>query len=96
MESTTTWLVDEDGELRIRPRGANLPVEQAAAREWILGWLTPLLDDVQPDYLKWDNNMWVNCTREGHEHGANDGNFAQVNGAVRSSRRRCATGTRIC
>jgi alpha-galactosidase len=52
----------------------------AAARQWILDWLTPLIDEVQPDYLKWDNNMWLNCDRGGHEHGATDGNFAQVNG----------------
>src|SRR6185369_9520745 len=52
----------------------------AGARQWILDWLTPLLDEVQPDYLKWDNNMWVNCNREGHEHGATDGNFTHVNG----------------
>src|SRR5262249_12054162 len=32
------------------------------------------------DYLKWDNNMWVNCDRDGHGHSATDGNFAQVSG----------------
>src|SRR6185295_19650378 len=37
-----------------------------------------LLDAVQPDYLKWDNNLWVNCDRAGHGHGATDGNFAHV------------------
>src|SRR6185295_18409634 len=26
----------------------------------------------------WDNNLWVNCDREGHGHGASDGNFAHV------------------
>jgi alpha-galactosidase len=40
--------------------------------------LTTLLDEVQPDYLKWDNNMFVNCGREGHGHGATDGNFAHT------------------
>jgi alpha-galactosidase len=39
---------------------------------------TALLDSVQPDYLKWDNNLWVNCDREGHGHGPGDGNFAHV------------------
>jgi len=33
---------------------------------------------VQPDYLKWDNNLWVNCDRAGHGHGNTDGNFAHV------------------
>jgi alpha-galactosidase len=29
-------------------------------------------------YLKWDNNLWVNCDRAGHGHGSADGNFAHV------------------
>ena len=73
------WLVTNNGEYG-SDHAAQICLSNKAAREWILSWLTPLLDDVQPDYLKWDNNMWVNCTREGHEHGSNDGNFAQVNG----------------
>jgi alpha-galactosidase len=48
------------------------------ARQWVFDELTRLLDDVQPDYLKWDNNQWVNCNRTGHGHGANDGNYAHV------------------
>jgi alpha-galactosidase len=52
----------------------------AAARQWLMDRLTGLLDDVQPDYLKWDNNMFINCDRSGHGHGATDGNFAHVNG----------------
>ena len=24
----------------------------------------------RPDYVKWDNNFWVNCNRPGHGHGA--------------------------
>jgi len=50
----------------------------AAGRQWVVDHLTALLDEVQPDYLKWDNNMWVNCDREDHDHGATDGNFAHV------------------
>ena len=42
--------------------------------------MTALIDAVQPDYLKWDNNLWVNCNRSGHVHAATDGNFAHVNG----------------
>ena len=49
-----------------------------AARQYILDRLTTLVDEVQPDYLKWDNNMWVNCDRDGHGHGPTDGNFAHV------------------
>jgi alpha-galactosidase len=33
---------------------------------------------VRPDYLKWDNNFWINCDRSGHGHGAADGNMAHV------------------
>jgi alpha-galactosidase len=52
----------------------------AEARQWVLDQLTALLDAAQPDYLKWDNNSWINCDRPGHGHGPADGNFAQVNG----------------
>jgi alpha-galactosidase len=41
--------------------------------------LTAFIDAVHPDYLKWDNNAWLNCDREGHGHGATDGNYAHVN-----------------
>ena len=51
-----------------------------AARQWLFDRLTQLLDQVQPDYLKWDNNMFINCDRAGHGHGATDGNFAHVSG----------------
>ena len=36
-----------------------------AGRQWVLDQLTRLIDTVQPDYLKWDNNLWVNCDRPG-------------------------------
>jgi alpha-galactosidase len=52
----------------------------AVARQWVYDQLTRLIDDVRPDYLKWDNNMWINCNRSGHIHSATDGNFAHVNG----------------
>jgi alpha-galactosidase len=44
----------------------------------VIDKLSALLDAARPDYLKWDNNMWVNCDRAGHGHGATDGNFAHV------------------
>jgi alpha-galactosidase len=40
--------------------------------------LTTLIDQVQPDYLKWDNNAWLNCDRDGHGHSTTDGNFSHV------------------
>jgi alpha-galactosidase len=55
---------------------AQICLASAEARDWVLERLTRLIDDVNPDYLKWDNNMWLNCDRSGHGHGAGDGNFA--------------------
>ena len=46
------------------------------ARDWVIERLTRLIDDVHPDYLKLDINLWVNCDRGGHGHGSTDGNFA--------------------
>jgi alpha-galactosidase len=57
---------------------AQICLAGAAGRQWVIDHLTALLDAVQPDYLKWDNNLWVNCDRAGHGHGAADGNFAHV------------------
>ena len=51
-----------------------------AARQWVLDQVVRLIDQVGPDYLKWDNNMWINCDRAGHVHNGTDGNFAHVNG----------------
>ncbi len=73
------WLATTGGEYG-SDHSAQICLSVSAARKWILNWLTPLIDEVQPDYLKWDNNLWINCDRAGHEHGASDGNFAQVNG----------------
>jgi len=52
----------------------------ADARQWLTDKLIRLIDTARPDYLKWDNNMWLNCDRAGHGHGTTDGNFAHVNG----------------
>ncbi len=59
---------------------AQVCLASEAARQWLFDRLTQLLDEVQPDYLKWDNNMFINCDRAGHGHGATDGNFAHVSG----------------
>jgi alpha-galactosidase len=74
-----SWLATSAGD-----RGSNrtglICFANAAARARILSQLTALVDAIGPDYLKWDNNMWVNCDRAGHDHGTDDGNFAQVTG----------------
>ena len=50
------------------------------ARQWVLSKLHAFLDDVHPDYLKWDNNFWINCNRTSHGHGTDDGNFQHMRG----------------
>ena len=73
------WLAKADGKFG-NSEAAQVCFGSAAARRWVLDRLTALLDAVQPDYLKWDNNFWINCNRSGHGHGSTDGNFAHVNG----------------
>ena len=73
------WLASEGGEYGSDHAG-QICLASAAARQWLMDRLTTLIDEVQPDYLKWDNNMFVNCDREGHGHGATDGNFAHTGG----------------
>jgi alpha-galactosidase len=71
------WLATEGG-LYGSDHAGQICLASAAARQWLMDRLTVLIDEVQPDYLKWDNNMFVNCDREGHGHGATDGNFAHT------------------
>ena len=75
-----TWLATHDGDYGT---GGDVPSGQLclaspAARDWVFNHLTQLIDAVRPDYLKWDNNSWTNCNRDGHGHGPDDGNFAHV------------------
>jgi alpha-galactosidase len=72
-----SWLATNHGSYG-SDHAAQICMATTAGRAWVVGKLTALLDDVQPDYLKWDNNMWVNCDRDGHDHGPTDGNFAHV------------------
>jgi alpha-galactosidase len=50
----------------------------AAGRKWMLDQLVTIMETIRPDYLKWDNNFWINCDRAGHGHGPADGNVAHV------------------
>lgn len=59
-------------------RNAQICLVGPAARRWVMGQLVALIDSVHPDYLKWDNNFWINCDRAGHGHGPADGNMAHV------------------
>ena len=76
------WLETDHGNYG-SDHSAQLCLTIAAVRQYLFDQLTTLVDDVQPDYLKWDNNMWVNCDRAGHPHGATDGNFAHVTALYR-------------
>lgn len=71
------WLATQDGSYG-DIQGAQLCLASDAARQWVYERLIELLDEVRPDYLKWDNNFWVNCNRAGHDHGDDDGNYAHV------------------
>ena len=77
------WLATQSGrydpaKTNATANAAQLCLSSTEARDWILGRLSALIDSAHPDYLKWDNNFWVNCTRSGHGHGSDDGNFMHV------------------
>lgn len=74
-----TWLAKNNDSYQA-VRSAQICLASPAARQWVFDKLTALIDEVQPDYLKWDNNLWVNCNRSGHGHGSADGNYAHVAG----------------
>jgi alpha-galactosidase len=73
------WLAQAQGAYQAA-QTAQLCLAGQTARDWLFKRLSALIDAVQPDYLKWDNNFWINCDREGHGHGAADGNFAHTRG----------------
>jgi alpha-galactosidase len=72
-----SWLAKADGSYQ-SSNTALVCLAGQAGRQWVLDRLTALIDSAQPDYLKWDNNLWLNCERGGHDHGPSDGNFAHV------------------
>ncbi len=73
------WLALSNGH-NVTSTSGQLCFGSRAARAWVQQQLYALIDAVQPDYLKWDNNAWINCNRTGHDHGPGDGNLAQVQG----------------
>ena len=75
----SAWLAQNNGSLG-SSKMAQVCLASDAARQWVIDRLTALIDEAHPDYLKWDNNFWINCTRSGHGHGTTDGNFAHVKG----------------
>jgi alpha-galactosidase len=73
------WLATSHGEYGSE-RVGQICLAGSAGRQWVLDRIGSLIDQAQPDYVKWDNNGWINCDRDGHGHGATDGNFAHVRG----------------
>jgi alpha-galactosidase len=71
------WLATRDGDYGA-PLTAQICLVRPEARQWVLDHLVALIEQVRPDYLKWDNNSWTNCNRAGHGHGAADGNLTHV------------------
>ena len=72
-----SWLATHDGDYGASG-AALICLTHPEAQQWVLDRLIALIDRVRPDYLKWDNNFWINCNRAGHGHGAADGNLAHV------------------
>ena len=72
-----SWLANHEGEYGSDQIG-QICLAGSAGRAWMLDQLTRLIDEVEPDYIKWDNNGWIDCDRDGHDHGDADGNFAHV------------------
>jgi alpha-galactosidase len=70
------WLATQDGSFA-DSKSAQLCLA-SAGRQWVFDRIVELVEKVRPDYLKWDNNFWLNCNRSGHDHGPEDGNFAHV------------------
>jgi alpha-galactosidase len=74
-----TWLA-KSGSSYGSTEAAQLCLASSQARQWVLAQITRLIDEVGPDYVKWDNNFWINCDRGGHDHTATGGNFSHVSG----------------
>ena len=55
---------------------AQICLADPKARQWVIEQVTRVIEESGADYLKWDNNFWINCDREGHGHGPHDGNLA--------------------
>ena len=73
------WLATSGGSYGSN-EAAQICLASEEARQWVLDQISRFVDAAAPDYLKWDNNFWINCDRPGHSHGPGDGNFAHVNG----------------
>jgi alpha-galactosidase len=77
------WLAQHDsrydpGLTNEEARSAQICLAHPDAWRWVYDHLVEFIEASGADYLKWDDNFWVNCNRHGHGHGASDGAFAHV------------------
>ena len=80
-----TWLATAGGRYNAGVKNssagsAQICLASAEARQWVVAQLDRLIVEARLDYLKWDNNYWINCDRSGHGHDSKDGNLAHVQG----------------
>jgi alpha-galactosidase len=78
-----SWLAAHDGRYdpnlpNAEARAAQICLVHREAWQWVYDHLAELIESSGADYLKWDNNFWVNCNRSGHGHDSTDGAFAHV------------------
>ncbi|MBI1873391.1 MAG: alpha-galactosidase [Acidobacteria bacterium] len=79
------WLATHDGKYGSENTEYEVPSAQIClahldAQQWIVNRLSELIQRTGADYLKWDNNFWIDCNRGVHGHTEGDGRFAHVNG----------------
>jgi len=58
------------------PAAAQICLAHPQARQWVIEQVSRVIAESGADYLKWDNNFWIECDREGHGHGPLDGNLS--------------------
>ena len=80
-----TWLATTGGRYNAGVKNSSAGAAQiclasAEARQWVSDQLERLIAEARLDYLKWDNNYWINCDRTGHGHDSKDGGLAHVKG----------------
>lgn len=80
-----TWLAARGGKYGSEGFPGEVPSAQIClahpdAQRWIVDRISELIERTGAEYLKWDNNFWIDCDRAGHGHTEGDGRFAHVNG----------------
>lgn len=78
------WLATRGGKYGTDPSdeapSAQICLAHLDAQRWIVAEISQLIERTGADYLKWDNNFWIDCDRAGHGHTEGDGRFGHVNG----------------